>query len=60
MRYIVANGQGVIYQEEEFEVSEGEGDFLLEVKQWPAGPYVVYIQMEGYKYIQLPFIRIRD
>lgn len=60
LRYIIANGLGVIYKEETLMVEEGDGKILTEVKQWPAGPYIFYLQMEGYRYKQIPFVRIRD
>ncbi len=60
LKFIIANTQGVIFKEGNLEVEKGEGYITEFVKQWPAGHYIFYIQMEGYKYKQLQFVRIRD
>jgi hypothetical protein len=60
LRYIIANNLGIIYTEETMNVDLGEGKIIVNVKQWPASRYNVYLQLEGYRFVTIPFIKIRD
>lgn len=60
LRYIIANSQGLIYKEDNFEIGAGEGQIITKVRQWPAGHYIFYIKIDGYRFEQIQFIRIRD
>ncbi|MEL6867883.1 MAG: discoidin domain-containing protein [Bacteroidota bacterium] len=60
MRYFIADARGTIHQESVQQVAQGNDILLEEVSSLPPGYYVFYMQVDGFKYVELPFVKIRD
>ncbi len=60
MRYFISDARGIIHHEAQQQVSSGNDIMFMNIADLPPGYYVFYLQVDGYKYIELPFIKIRD
>ncbi len=60
MRYFIADTRGVIFKETFKQIESGNDIIFEDISELPAGYYVFYIQIDGFKYIERPFVKIRD
>ncbi|MEO1624168.1 MAG: PA14 domain-containing protein [Bacteroidota bacterium] len=60
MRYLIADSKGIIYRETTKQMDRTQDIIFEDISLLPPGFYVFYLQVDGFRFVELPFVKIRD